>query len=194
MKSTSEMIARTLFTIVFAFFGMSAYAQSQSSGILETIVRNFYKNEKIIVKGRQQLLFLYCGKANNNEEIFETLQDLKLPADVVRKIRSQVKSDVNPENWQAELDAIYAKDDTKIRQKINDCLSVEQYQEQRSRLNLNNQRLMIVSKPILFQNGTKALVKVAFYRNIEHNNGSVLLMENTASGWIIKDQLNSWST
>lgn len=168
--------------------------RTESSHILETIVKNYYKNEKIVVKGRQQLLFFYCEKANNNEEIFEAVQGLKLAAAEVKRIRTTVNSDMQPANWQAELEAIYKDDQTRIRQKINDCLSVEQYQERRAKLNLNNQRLMIVSKPVLFENNTKALVKVTFYRTIEHNNGTVLLMEKTDSGWIIKDFLNSWST
>ncbi|MBD3582454.1 hypothetical protein [Flavobacterium selenitireducens] len=188
------MKLRTLFTLAALVFTASVFAQSPSAGILATIVKHYYKNEKVVVKGRQQLLFLYCEKANNNEEIFEAVQNLKLPAQSVKQIRQQVNTDTQPANWQTELEAVYEGDETKIRQKINDCLSVEQYQERRAKLNLNNQRLMIVSKPVLFENGEKALVKVTFYRSIEHNNGSVLLMHKTASGWIIKEHLNSWST
>jgi len=188
------MNLRILFTSLVLFFALSVSAQSPSAGILETVLKNFYKNEKVIVKGRQQLLFLYCDKANNNEEIFETVQNLKLNAAAAKEIRQQVLSDVQPANWQAELEAIYKTGQSQLRQKINDCLSVEHYQERRAKLNLNNQRLMIVSKPVLFGNGSKALVKVTFYRSIEHNNGSVLLMEQTAAGWIIKEHLNSWST
>lgn len=188
------MKLRTLFTLAALVFTASVFAQSASTGILETIVKNYYKNEKIVVKGRQQLLFLYCEKANNNEEIFEAVQNLKLAAAEVKSIRNQVNSDVQAANWQSELESIYSADQTKIQQKINDCLSVEQYQERRAKLNLNNQRLMIISKPVFFEKGNKALVKVTFYRSIEHNSGSVLLLQKNESGWIIKEHLNPWST
>ncbi|NUY80983.1 hypothetical protein HUK80_08765 [Flavobacterium sp. MAH-1] len=190
------MKLRVFLAVVILLSGsIGVFAQQKdSSRILETIVKNYYKNEKVVVKGRQQLLFFYCEKANNNEEIFEAVQGLKLATSEVKRIRTAVNSDTQPANWQVELEALYQDDQTKIQQKINDCLSVEQYQEKRAKLNLNNQRLMIVSKPVLFENNTKALVKVTFYRTIEHNNGSVLLMQKTDSGWIIKDFLNSWST
>ncbi len=188
------MKSRFLFTLVFALFGSSVFAQSDATSILETIVRNYYKNEKVVVKGRQQLLFTYCEKANNNEEIFEAVQGLKLPAAEVKNIRNQVNNDVQSVSWLPELETIYKSDQTKLQQKINDCLSVEQYQERRAKLNLNNQRLMIVSKPVFFENGKKALVKVTFYRTIEHNNGAVLLLEKSENGWTIKDFLNSWAT
>jgi hypothetical protein len=72
-------------------------------------------------------------------------------------------------------------------------MDLESYQKYSTRLDLHNQRLLIVSKPIFF-GGAKALVKITFYRNIEHNNGSVLLMQKTAGAWEIVRDLNSWST
>ncbi|RZJ70944.1 hypothetical protein [Flavobacterium sp.] len=188
------MNSKVFFTLVLAFFGGSVFGQSDAASILEVIAKNYYKNEKVVVKGRQQLLFTYCEKANNNEEIFEAVQGLKLPASEVKSIRNQVNTDIQPSSWLPELETIYKLDQTKLQQKINDCLSVEQYQERRAKLNLNNQRLMIVSKPVFFENGKKALVKVTFYRTIEHNNGAVLLLEKGENGWTIKDFLNSWST
>jgi hypothetical protein len=53
---------------------------------------------------------------------------------------------------------------------------------------------MIISKPIYFGNGNNALVKVAFYRSIEHNSGSYLLLEKVNGIWTIKDYLNKWAT
>jgi len=38
------------------------------------------------------------------------------------------------------------------------------------------------------------LVKVVFYRNIEHNSGSILLLEKATSGWEIKEYLSPWAT
>lgn len=188
------MPVRTFPALIFLLLSTFAPAQNtEATGILETIVRNYYKHEKIIVKGRQQLLFFFCDKANNNEEIFEAVQNLKLPPATAKQIRTAVLSDTAPANWQAELEAIYKSDASKLQSKINECVSVEQYQQMRARLNLNNQRLMIVSKPVFF-GPDKALVKVTFYRTIEHNSGSVLLMEKGNGAWTIKEQLNPWST
>ena len=61
------------------------------------------------------------------------------------------------------------------------------------RFNDNNQRLMIVSKPIYFAS-KYCLIKVAFYRNIEHNSGCYFLFENINGTWTIKETLNDWST
>jgi hypothetical protein len=53
---------------------------------------------------------------------------------------------------------------------------------------------MIVSKPIYFANNNFVLVKVAFYRNIEHNSGSFLLLEKVNGIWTIKEYINEWAT
>ncbi|RZJ67093.1 MAG: hypothetical protein EOO50_07465 [Flavobacterium sp.] len=168
--------------------------ETDATGILRTILKNYYKTEKPVYKGRQQLLFFFCDKANNNEEIFEAVQNLKLPQATVKQIRNTVLTDLSPASWQQELEAIYKDDQTKLQMKINDCLLVEQYQERRAKLNLNNQRLMIVSKPVLYDNNSKALVKVTFYRTIEHNNGAVVRMEKINGVWTIKEFLNEWAT
>lgn len=168
--------------------------QRQNAQILKAILRQYYKQEKPIYKGRNQLLFFFCDKANNNEEMFETVNGLKLPAETVRQIRQQVNNDTSAETWANELSEVLLDDKSKLAIKVNSCLSLEEYQEKQKRFNLNNQRLMIVSKPVFYDVGKHALVKVVFYRSIEHNNGSVLLMENTENGWQIRDYLNPWST
>ena len=175
-------------------FGMASAQPVSDTPILKTIVSHFYKQEKPIYKGRNQLLFFFCDKANNNEEIYETVNSLKLPPETVRQIKHQVSTDTAPETWAAELNEVYATDKTNLSIKINSCLSLEGYQAKQKRFNLNNQRLMIVSKPVFYNNGKTALVKVVFYRSIEHNNGSVLLMEKVGDNWVIKEYLNAWST
>ena len=82
----------------------------------------------------------------------------------------------------------------KYRQLFNESFTLEKYQETSKKLNLNNQRLMIISKPIYFSKKNIALVKVVFFRNIEHNSSSILLLEKINEKWIIKEYLNSWST
>lgn len=189
------MNLRTLLLLLFTlFFSRISAQETDATGILRTILKNYYKTEKPVYKGRQQLLFFFCDKANNNEEIFEALQNLKLPAATNKQIRNTVLTDLSPASWQSELETIYKDDQTKLQMKINDCLLVDQYQERRAKLNLNNQRLMIVSKPVLYDNNAKALVKVTFYRTIEHNNGAVLRLEKVNGTWMIKEFLNEWAT
>lgn len=168
-------------------------AQQSDTAILRSILAHYYKNEKPVYKGRSQLLYFFCEKPNNNEEIFETINKLTLSAADLKQIRHSVNTDTNPENWRADLDEIYSGDNTNLNIKINACLSVDEYHEKRKVLNLNNQRLMIVSQPI-FYGQNMALAKVVFYRSIEHNNGSVLLLEHIGGQWVIRDFLNPWAT
>ena len=180
--------------ILFLFLFPLAHAQQSDTGILRSILAHYYKNEKPVYKGRSQLLYFYCDKPNNNEEIFETINKMDLPKSEIIKIRHAVNSDTGAESWQPALDELFQTDNSNLKIKINNCLSVEQYHEKRKVLNLNNQRLMIVSKPIFYGTGNLALVKVVFYRSIEHNSGSVLLMEKTDEQWTVRDFLNPWST
>ncbi|HEX9979407.1 MAG TPA: hypothetical protein VGB50_02450 [Flavobacterium sp.] len=181
--------------IFFCLLPILSFAQHKpDTAVLHTILSHYYKNEKAIYKGRNQLLFFYCEKANNNEELFETINNLKLPPDVSKKLKAQVSSDMASKKWEPELESIFSVEKSALPQKVNTCLTLEQYQEKQKRFNLNNQRLMIVSKPVYYPDGKHALVKVVFYRSIEHNNGSVLLMEKVNDNWVIKEFLNPWST
>lgn len=184
----------TVLIFMFLFLLPSVNAQETDTGILRSILAHYYKNEKPVYKGRSQLLYFYCDKPNNNEEIFETINKMDLPKSEVAKIRHSVNTDVDADNWQVTLDELYQSDKTNLKIKINTCLALDQYHEKRQVLNLNNQRLMIVSKPIFYGTGNLALVKVVFYRSIEHNNGSVLLMEKVDDHWKIKEFLNPWAT
>lgn len=180
------------FLFFVAAFLISGSAMAQDDGILKTILAKYYQNEKVIVKDRNQLLFLFCDKPNNNEEIYETVNGMKLKPETARYIKQQVTADVAPETWAADYDKALPEEHP-LRKKVNACLTLEQYQEKQKRFNLNNQRMLIIHKPIVFEK-TKALVKVVFYRTIEHNSGSVLLMEKVSDKWEIREQLNPWST
>jgi hypothetical protein len=170
------------------------YGQTDDSAILKTVLTQYYQTEKPVVKDRTQFLFLFCEKPNNNEQLLETVIEMKLPASVSAKIRSEIASDTNTESWNADLDLLYADDSFRLKEKIRSCVTLEEYQKERAKRNLNNQRLMIISKPILYSDGNRALVKVVFYRTIEHNNGSILHLEKINGEWIIKEYLNAWST
>lgn len=180
--------------IICLFFQWSFGQENQNQLILKTILENYYKNEKPVYKGRSQLLYLYCNQPKNNEELIEAVKGKKLPKDFLSEIQIKINDNGPEKDWSNELDQIFTLDKNQLKSKVNSCLSLEKYQEISKRLNLNNQRLMIVNKPIYYSKGTIALVKVVFFRNIEHNSGTVLLMEKVNETWTIKEYLNSWST
>jgi len=68
--------------ILFFFWGLcqiTACAQeADNAAILKIILTKYYKNEKVIAKGRLQLLSLYCNKAPNNEEVIEVINGHEL--------------------------------------------------------------------------------------------------------------------
>ncbi len=195
------MVARWLGRIVFcifsciAVFGSSPASAQDQTEIFGAILSHYYKNEKAIVKGRNQLLFTFCDRPANNEEIFETVNALKLPASEVKALRQKVAAENRPEDWSKEFSGLLESPaSAQLKSKVNDCLSLEQYQEKQKRFNLNNQRLMIVYRPLFYDGGRSALVKVVFYRSIEHNNGAVLKLGLENGKWAIKEFLNPWST
>jgi len=182
-----------LLSLLLLFSVFVSFAQDQS-GILKTILETYYKNEKPVVKGRAQFLYLYCDKANNNEELFETINALKLPEAEAKALKKQVTTDKAEQNWSGELASIFASGNQSLKSKVNECLALERYQTKQKQSRFNNQRLLIISKPVFYRDGETALVKVVFYRSIEHNYGSVLLMRKNGDLWEISSQLNSWET
>jgi hypothetical protein len=184
---------KTLF-IVLLFCQFSFAQENQNALILKTILQRYYQNEKPVYKGRSQLLYLYCSQANNNEEIFEAIKDRKLPNDFLKEMRSNVKTDLADRDWSKELEIIFEADKTSLKGKVSACLDLDKYHEVSKRLNLNNQRLMIISKPLYYSKSNIALVKVVFYRSIEHNKGAILLLEKVDGNWTIKEYLNPWET
>jgi hypothetical protein len=172
----------------------TAFAQeTDNAALLKVIFTKYYKNEKVIAKGRLQLLSFYCKKAPNNEEVLEVISK----SDLLKKNADEIKKQIIvalDEDWSAACAILFNNQNQYLKSKVNACLSFEEYKIVSDRENQNNQRLMIVSKPIYFANNNFALVKIAFYRNIEHNNGSFLLFEKVNGIWIIKETLNEWAT
>ncbi|HEX8563041.1 MAG TPA: hypothetical protein VF676_08700 [Flavobacterium sp.] len=177
--------------LLLLLLAMPSRAQHDAD-ILKIILNNYYKKERIVPRGRTQFLFLYCDKANNNEQLFETIGKMKLSSATAAKLRKEVVADTKTEDWSADLEAVYASQ-PQLKSKINACLSLEEYQAEYKKRNVNNQRMMIVSKP-LFYDANHAIVKVVFYRTIEHNSGSVVHLEKINNQWIIKEHLDPWST
>ena len=181
------------FLIAFLFFSVFGSAQeSENATVLKVIFNKYYQNEKAIKAGRLQLLNFYCQKAPNNEEVFEVING----SPFLKKYQAEIKKQVgikSESDWKQEMTLLFATENQYLKSKVNDCLSMEEFKVVSDRFHLNNQRLMIVSKPIYF--GAKyVLIKVAFYRNIEHNSSSFLLMEKSNSVWTVKEILNAWAT
>jgi hypothetical protein len=167
--------------------------EADNAAILKIIFSKYYKNEKVIAKGRLQLLSFYCQKAPNNEEVLEVVSKSELLKKNAAEVKKQIDITVN-ENWSAAYDILFDNQNQYLKSKVNACMSFEEYKVASDRLNQNNQRLMIVSKPIYFAKNTYALVKVAFYRNIEHNSGSFLLLQKVNDEWTVIQYLNEWAT
>jgi hypothetical protein len=180
--------------LALLFVSQISFGQEKdNAAILKVIFNKYYQNEKVIKKGRLQLLTFYCQKAPNNEEVFEVIAKNAILQKNALVIKKQV-NDFKEENWSKEFQILFDKENQYLKSKVNDCLSLEEYQKNSSQFNLNNQRLLIVNKPIYFSNNSFALVKIAFYRNIEHNSGCFFLLEKRDGVWTIKETLNEWST
>ncbi|WP_293893538.1 hypothetical protein [Flavobacterium sp.] len=185
-----------LLKILFVLLLISPVAFSQeadNSAILKIIFSKYYKDEKVIAKGRLQLLSFYCKKAPNNEEVLEVISK----SDFLKKNAAEIKSQIIitvDEDWSTAYNLLFDNQNQYLKSKVNACLSFEEYKIVSDRYGENNQRLMIISKPIYFGDGNNALVKVAFYRSIEHNSGSFMLLEKVNGIWTIKEYLNQWAT
>lgn len=187
---------KTYLKIFLIFFLISSAAFSQeteNASLLKIIFTKYYKEEKVIAKGRLQLLSFYCKKAPNNEEVLEVISQSELLKKNSDEIKKQIDITVD-EDWSSAYNVLFENQNQYLKSKVNNCLSLEEFQAAYAKHGENNQRLMIISKPIYFGSGTNALVKVAFYRSIEHNSGSYLLLEKVDGIWTVKDYLNQWAT
>jgi hypothetical protein len=181
------------FKIIFLFTLQLSFSQEiENAAILKVILTKAYANEKVIVKNRLQLLNFYCNKAPNNEEIFEVIKKSDLLKKNSSVLKKQIDITIN-EDWSKEFDILFTNQHQYLKSKVNNCLSLEQFQKVSEQYGENNQRLMIVSKPMYFAKNYY-LVKVAFYRTIEHNSGSYFLFEKKNDVWTIIETLNEWST
>ncbi len=187
-----KLITKIALFITFFIFKFSYSQENQDAAILKILLTKYYAEEKVIVKNRLQLLSFYCNKAPNNEETLEVINKSELLKKNAGAIKSQINPSIN-ENWNAEFNILFTNQHQYLKSKVNNCLTLEEFQKVSEQFKENNQRLMIVSKPMYFANNY-CLVKVAFYRNIEHNSGSFFLFEKNNGIWTIKEILNEWST
>lgn len=182
---------------VFALFMMATGTiqgqVQEDAALLKVIFSKYYKEEKVIAKGRLQLLNFYCKKAPNNEEVLAVLAE----SEYLRKNADAIKAQIDitiTEDWMAAYQLLFTGQNQYLKSKVNQCVSMEEFKVSYAQHGENNQRLLIISKPIYFASGTSALVKVAFYRTIEHNNSSYLLLEKVNGLWTIKEYLYEWAT
>ena len=180
--------------LIFILFITKGYGQeTDNAAILKIIFKKYYQSEKVISKGRLQLLNFYCKKAPNNEEVLEVISKNDFLKKNAAEIKKQMIITID-EDWSKEFALLFSSENQYLKSKVNDCLSLEEYQKISDRFHLNNQRLLIVNKPIYFSNSNFALVKIAFYRNIEHNSGCFFLMQKINAVWTITETLNEWFT
>ncbi len=179
--------------IPFLLLANVGFSQTEdNAAILKVLLSKYYANEKVIKPGRLQLLSFYCNQSPNNEEVYEVINS----SETLQKHAAEIKKQIKPSlqrDWSGEFNLLFSTENQYLKSKVNDCLSLEAFQEYSKRLNLNNQRLMIVGIPMFFGKN-QSLVKVTFYRNIEHNSGSYFLLQKENGKWIIKETLNAWST
>ena len=179
--------------VAFLFcFQMGFSQENQDAAILKILLSKYYQNEKVIVKNRLQLLSFYCSKAPNNEETIEAINKSPLLKQNAAEIKKQINNKL-VEDWSKEYNSVFNNQNQYLKSKVNACLSLDEFHKVSIRFNDNNQRLMIVSKPMYFAQ-KYCLVKVAFYRNIEHNYGCYFVFENINNVWTIKETLNEWET
>jgi hypothetical protein len=172
----------------------AAFAQeTDNAALLKVLFTKYYKNEKVIAKGRLQLLSFYCKKAPNNQEVLEVISKSDLLKKHAGEIKSQIIVSID-EDWTAAYNLLFDNQNQYLKSKVNACLSFEEYKTVSEKYGENNQRLMIVNKPIYFANNNYALVKIAFYRTIEHNSGCFFLFEKVNGVWTIRETLNEWAT
>ena len=180
--------------LIFLLVSPASFAQeSDNTALLKILFTKYYKNEKVIAKGRLQLLKFYCKKSPNNEEVLEVIAQSDLLKTNADEIKKQIIITVD-EDWSAAYNMLFDNQNQYLKSKVNTCLSFEEYKIISEKYGENNQRLMIVSKPIYFDNNNFALIKIAFYRSIEHNSGCFYLFEKVNGVWTVKEMLNEWAT
>jgi hypothetical protein len=181
-----------LFFSLMIGFQLGFAQQNNDEAILKIILAKQFANEKVIVKNRLQLLTLYCNKAPNNEEVNEVINK----NDFLKKNAAEIKKQIIPslnESWTTDLTSLFNNQNQYLKSKVNDCMAFDDFQKKTSAAIDNKERLLIVNKPIYF-NKKYCIVRVAIYRNIEHNSGSYFYLENVNGVWTLKEILNKWET
>lgn len=178
-----------LISILFITIGFSQ--SKNDANVLDVLLSKYYAKEKVIVKNRLQLLKLYCQKVPNNEE----LKFVVKKNDVLKKNSPQILKTINinlNESWEKDLTTVFNSNEI-LKTKVNQCFSAEYFKENITKAVQNNQRFLLINKPIFFGKNY-CLVKIAFFRNNEHNYACYHILEFKDNNWQIIDTLDEWET
>lgn len=121
---------KTFYFVITLFFINTTSVLSQeieNAAILKVIFTKYYKTEKVIVKGRLQLLNFYCNKAPNNEEVLEVISGNELLKKNGVEIKKQILF-VN-ENWSEAYNLLFDNQNQYLKSKVNACVTLEEFQE-----------------------------------------------------------------
>ena len=100
---------KTIYFILIALFinVVTVFSQeADNAALLKVIFTKYYKNEKVIAKGRLQLLSFYCKKAPNNQEILEVISKSDLLKKNADEIKKQIIITID-EDWSAAYNILF---------------------------------------------------------------------------------------
>ena len=85
---------------ILLIFTTTAFGQvEENAAILKVILKKYYQNEKVIAKGRLQLLSFYCKKAPNNDEVIEVISK----NEILKKIKATAVNSADLHLRKAEI-------------------------------------------------------------------------------------------
>lgn len=185
---------------IFLFVGLLFFTYStgqntvnDNAALLKIILNHYYTNEKPIVKDRLQLLYFYAEKANNTFEMVEGCKNHPLLKKFLTEIKKQIQGQLKPENWQSEYQLVFTNQNQFLQKKVQTPVSLTDFQTKTQSYGENNQRMLIVNRPIYLPQNY-CLIKVGFYRSIEHNSGSFVLFQKVNGIWQWIEEFNRWET
>lgn len=187
---------KSFFAVLGMLLSLWTFGQTQvqdNAALLKLILTKYYANEKPIVKNRLQLLFFYSEKANNTVEISEGCKTHPVLKNFYAEIKKQIQIENQQENWNAEFQLLFTNQHQYLQTKVQTPVSLEKFQALNQSFGENNQRMLIVNKPIYLPNNY-CLIKIGFYRSIEHNSGSFVLFQKNNGVWQWIEEFNRWET
>lgn len=193
--STPQKMKR-IALLCWIFFSCTIWAQTDvldNVAVLKIVLTKYYSSEKPIVKNRLQLLYFYEEKANNTIEVVEGCKGHPLLKSYINDIKKQVQVADTPENWHKEYDLLFTNQNQYLQQKIQAPVSLSEFQTKTQQFGENNQRLLILNKPI-YLSAHYCIIKIGFYRSIEHNSGCFVLLQKRAGVWHWVEEFNRWET
>lgn len=183
-----------VFWLLHAGFAMGQNTVEDNAALLKILLTKYYSNEKPIVKDRLQLLFFYEEKTNNTVEISEGCKNHPVLKNYLADIRKQIQTPpTSLNNWKKEFELLFTNQHQYLQKKVQTPVSLAEFQSKTVTNGENNQRMMIVNHPIYLPNNY-CLIKVGFYRNIEHNSGSFILFQKINGQWQWVEEFNRWET